>query len=255
MEHVEDAFGAWVPGGRMSVWRSVLSDLTRNGRDATFSTPFSRYAGLEVVQPRAYAVRVWPDVVCAGSTVPVSWNGLDNPPGTTARLMLREKVPGAPTHALGTPGLSGTLPVEVPPGRHEVIFEVEYELNGRRLQDRRTAEVRGIVAGDTMTFQLVPACWQFAGVDRWWVDISHGGMFAPEVVVETLRVSPTSGGAWRATRPGKPDLLLSSPTAAVPVPDRPPLRNASWRFLSETPGCNGPAPTLTIEFGLGCSLL
>jgi hypothetical protein len=253
MRHVEEAFGAWVPGGRMNVWRSVLSDLTRNGRDATFSTPFSRHAGLEVVQPRAYTVSVSPPVVCAGSVVPVSWDGLDNPPGTAARLMLRQKVSGAPTRTLGIPGLVGTLLLEVPPGRHEVIFEVEYELNGRRLQDQRTAEVRGIVAGDLITFQFVPSCWQFAGVDRWWIDINLGHTtFAPEILIDTLRVSPTSGGAWRATRPGKPDLLLPSAAIVVPVPDRPPMRDASWRFLSETPGCSGPPPTVTIEFGLGC---
>lgn len=256
MWHVEEAFRAWIPGGRMNVWRSVLSDLTRNGRDATFSTPFSRHAGLEVVQPRAYAVSVSPPVVCAGSLVTVSWDGLDNPPGTTARLMLRQKVPGAPTRTIGTPGLVGTefpLLLEAPPGRHEVIFEVEYELNGRRLQDQRTAEVRGIVDGDLVSFQFVPSCWQFAGVDRWWIDINLGhATFAPEILIQTLRVAPTSGGAWRATRFGKPDLLLPSVPAVVPVPDRPPMRDASWRFLSETPGCSGSPPTVTIEFGLGC---
>lgn len=254
MRHVEEAFGAWIPGGRLNVWRSVLSNLTRNGRDATFSTPFSRYAGLEVVQPRAYAVRVSPEVLCAGTSVPITWDGLDNPPGTIARVLLRQKVPGAPTRTLATPGLAGTLVLEVPPGRHEVIFVVEYELNGRTLQDQRLAEVRGIVPGDVVTFQFVPSCWQFAGVDRWWIDINPGhATFASEIRIDTLRVSATGGGAWRATRPGKPDLLLPGGAVAVPVPDRPPIRDAAWRFLSETPGCTGPAPTVTIEFGLGCA--
>ena len=109
MRHVEDAFQAWVPGGRMNVWRSVLADLTRNGRDATFSTPFSRHAGLEVVQPRAYAVTVSPQIVCAGEMALVRWDGLDNPPGTTARLLVRQKVPGAPTRTLATTPLGGSM--------------------------------------------------------------------------------------------------------------------------------------------------
>ena len=253
MRYVEDAFGAWIPGGRLNRWRSVLSKLTRNGRDATFSTPFTRYAGLEVVQPRAYSLTVSPQVVCAGALVPVTWDGLDNPPGTTARLMLRSKSPGAPVRTLAAPGLEGTLTLEAPAGRHEVIFEVEYDLNHRPLTDQLTAEIRGIVAGDVIAFQFVPACWNFAGVDRWWVDINPGhATYAADILVDALRLTDTTGGAWRATRPGKPDLLLPG-GVLVPVADRPPIRDSSWRFLSEYTGCTGPAPTITIQFALACA--
>lgn len=253
MKHVEQAFDAWVPGGRLDVWRSVLSKLTRNGRDATFSTPFTLYAGLEVVQPLAYALTVSPDVVCAGAKASVAWDGMNNPPGTTARLMLRQKTPGAPVRTLGIVPLEGALDLDAPAGRHEVIFEVEYELNGRRLTDQRTADLRGIADGDVLTFQFVASCWQFGSVDRWWFDINpgHAG-FGSDIVVATLRVSPSSGGAWGATRPGKADLPLP-PGVTTPVPDRPRFRDSSWRFLSDDTGCTGPAPTVTVEFGLACS--
>jgi hypothetical protein len=253
MDHVEEAFGAWVPGGAMERWRTALSHLTRNGRDATFSTPFSRHAGLEVVQPIAYTVSASPPVVCAGTPVLVTWHGEDNPPGTIARLVLRRKEAGAPSRTLPISALGGVLSLPAPAGQHELVFEVEYELNGRTLSDRRTTDLRGIVAGDLMTFQFVPSCWKFGAVDRWWIDLSPGhASFGGEIVVQALRVASTNGDAWRATRPGKPDLVLPSPAAVVPVPDAPPLRDSSWRFLSETPGCTGPAPTVTIELALGC---
>jgi len=254
MLHVEKAFGAWTPGGRLNRWRHWLSELTRNGRDATFSTDFSRYAGLEVVHPRAYALSVSPSVACAGSLVALSWDGENNPPGTTARLLIREKLPGAPTRTLGLPGLFGTTMLGMPPGRHDVIFEVTYELNKRELTDQRTVEVRGIVPGEVIAFEFIPSCWQFGGVDRWWVDLNPGGTtFEPGVLVDTVRVIPSIAGAWRAARPQRPDLVFPSPGVTVPVPDRPAFRNSSWRFLSESVGCSGPAPTLRIEFGLGCA--
>jgi hypothetical protein len=252
MRYVEDAFDAWTPGGRLNMWRSVLSMLTRNGRDATFSTPFTRYAGLEVVQPLAEALTVSPEVVCAGSTVPVKWDGMNNPPGTVGRVLLRAKAANSPVHTLAALALEGTFMLAAPAGRHEVIFEVEYELNGRALTHQITADIRGIVAGDVITFQFVPSCWSFSGVDRWWVDINAGSItYAADVLVDTLRLTASSGGAWRATRPGKPDLLLPG-GVVVPVPDRPPIRDSSWRFLSEDAGCTGSAPTITIQFGLAC---
>jgi hypothetical protein len=226
--------------------------LTRNGRDATFSTPFTRYAGLEVVQPLAEALTVSPEVVCAGSTVPVKWDGMNNPPGTVGRVLLRAKAANSPVHTLAALALEGTFMLAAPAGRHEVIFEVEYELNGRALTHQITADIRGIVAGDVITFQFVPSCWSFSGVDRWWVDINAGSItYAADVLVDTLRLTASSGGAWRATRPGKPDLLLPG-GVVVPVPDRPPIRDSSWRFLSEDAGCTGSAPTITIQFGLAC---
>ena len=255
MKHVEDAFGAWVTGGRLAQWRSALSELTRNGRDAVFSTEFSRHAGLEVVQPRAYALTAAPGLTCAGSLVSVSWDAENNPPGTQAVLLLTTQTPDAPTRTVGRPSsLRGSAMLEVPPGRHILTLRVSYELNGRTLWDHLTVQVRGIAPGEILTFQFVPSCWQLDLVDRWWVDLNPGqATFAPAVVVETIRLSPSVPGAWRATRPNRPDILLASPTVKVPVPDRPALSGGSWRFLSDYAGCVGPAPTITVEFGLGCS--
>jgi len=238
----------------MATWRKVLSALTRNGRDATFSTPFSRHAGLEVVQPLVQSLTVAPPVLCAGTPLAVTWNAEDNPPGTVARVLLRPKSGAGAVQTLAIGPLAGSLQVAAPAGRHEVVIELEYELNGRPLHDVGSAEFRGVVPGDTITFELVPACWLFGAVDRWWFDISPGHVgYGPEIVVETLRVSASSGGGWRATRPGQPDLLLPAVPGLVPVPDRPRLQDSAWRFLSEDAGCVGVAPTVTIEFGLGCA--
>ena len=126
MKHVEDAFGAWVTGGRLAQWRSALSELTRNGRDAVFSTEFSRHAGLEVVQPRAYALTAAPGVTCAGSLVSVSWDAENNPPGTQAVLLLTTQTPDAPTRTVGRPSsLRGSAMLEVPPGRHILTLSVQ----------------------------------------------------------------------------------------------------------------------------------
>ena len=113
--------------------------------------------------------------------------------------------------------------------------------------------MRGIVAGDTVTFEFVPSCWQFGGVDRWWMDLNLGHTtYAPEIRVETLQVSPTGGGAWRATRPGKPK--CAPPERGSRGPGAGP--SAHERFLVAfpigDPGLSGLTPTVSIEFGLGC---
>jgi DNA-binding protein YbaB len=157
MKHVEDAFGAWVTGGRLAQWRSVLSELTRNGRDAVFSTEFSRHAGLEVVQPRAYALTAAPAVTCAGSLVSVNWDAENNPPGTQAVLLLTTQTPAAPTRTVGRPSsLRGSAMLEVPPGRHILTLRVSYELNGRTLWDHLTVQVRGIAPGEILPSSSFP---------------------------------------------------------------------------------------------------
>lgn len=126
-------------------------------------------------------------------------------------------------------------------------------MNGRTLRDRRALRVRGVTAGDLVTFVLEATCGSFSNVNRWWVDINMGGLsYSPDIQVEALKVISSTGGSWRLRRSGKPDMVLTSATSPLPVADRPPLHNSSWRFLSEATGCTGPVPTLTIQFTVSC---
>ncbi|WP_157813754.1 hypothetical protein [Sinorhizobium meliloti] len=253
MRHVEAAYDAWVPGGDLALWRQQLSLLTRNGRDSVFSTAFTRQAGLEVVQPLVGSFAASPDTVCAHSTVDVSWEAENNPKGTVARLQLKGVTPVTAEVTIASVGLKGAMQVPIPPGQHELALVVEYGLNGRTLSDRRALRVRGVTTGDLVTFVLEATCGSFSSVNRWWVDINMGGLsYSPDIQVEALKVISSTGGSWRLRRSGKPDMVLTSATSPLPVADRPPLHNSSWRFLSEATGCTGPVPTLTFQFTVSC---
>jgi len=66
MKAVEQMYSPKGPAGLLFLWRESLSRLTYYGRLATFSTAFTRFRGLEVVQPKAYGLTVSPTNGCAG---------------------------------------------------------------------------------------------------------------------------------------------------------------------------------------------
>src|SRR5215472_2162907 len=98
--------------GPLFRWRKALSDLTCNGRDATFSTEFTWEKGLEVVQPNVYGFTVQPTNTCAETNVHVTWDAANNPPGTIPTIELRPPgVIGPPVRLVTLPNLQGTQDV------------------------------------------------------------------------------------------------------------------------------------------------
>jgi hypothetical protein len=77
------------PTGMLHAWRSVLALLTENGRLDGYTSAFTRRTGLEVVQPAIATFALTnPSAPPPGQYI-VSWNCVNNPPGTTVRLQVQ----------------------------------------------------------------------------------------------------------------------------------------------------------------------
>lgn len=140
MADVEHRYGDGVnsPGGDLATWRKALSRITSNGRLDGFSSDFTRHTGLEVVQPRIQGFAVDRPAVSIGEKITISWNCLDNPPGSRVSILLTR--PTAGSTMINTVPLAGQHQIQVTePGTHIVNFYVMRTLNGVHRQDSRTA--------------------------------------------------------------------------------------------------------------------
>lgn len=97
------------PSGPLQEWRSVLSQLTGNGRLDGFSSLFTRATGLEVVQPAVGSFALSTPPTASNHTCTVTWNCFNNPPETTISISITPPFGSAP-------GVSG-LPLS---GSHTV---------------------------------------------------------------------------------------------------------------------------------------
>jgi hypothetical protein len=79
-----DAPGA--PAGPLHDWRSVLSQLTDNGRLDAFSSAFTRRTGLEIVQPIVGAFVIAKEPTAADPSCQVAWDCRGNPPEAACSL-------------------------------------------------------------------------------------------------------------------------------------------------------------------------
>jgi hypothetical protein len=242
-------------GGLLYRWREQLSKLTRNGRDAAFSTPFTRRTGLEVVQPRIGAFAVTPDMACAGSLATVTWNAEDNPPGTVAWLEVLPLDPGGSPASVPLPGLAGAIQHPIPAGRSEFRLVAEYALNKRILRDTRKVECRGMRPGDTWRFELPATCLQIDGAWRWGVNIAMSSSIPDDLMMDGLACRFAGAFTWYARRAGDPDLEFSwlqfSPWQTLSPPRK--LRG-DWYFFLKDDGCKNPQPGFWAEFRVSCGV-
>jgi hypothetical protein len=254
MKQVEALYDPSGPSGALFRWRQALSKLSRNGRLATFSTEFTRWRGLEVVQPLVQSFSVTPTEACAGSTAIIAWSAADNPPGTQAFLLVKPDAGAAGLILLGNE-LVGTRPLVLPVGYVNVELTVTYDLNGRPLSDKRTVRVRGLKDHDVIRYEKEAVCWLIDGVDCWAEMITLGSLVPDNLLVEEVHCRFTGSLNWYARRAGVPDLVFSGLNDRQPLPSLPKLKDSSWLFFVHEPGCGGGAtpPTLTVEFKLVCA--
>ncbi|MGB7069968.1 MAG: hypothetical protein WBD22_10790 [Pyrinomonadaceae bacterium] len=140
MADVEHRYGdsAFAPGGALGTWRSALSRITDNGRRDGFSSEFTRYTGLEVVQPRIQGFAVDRTAASIGEKVTISWNCLDNPPDSRVSILIGR--PAGGSTVINTIPLAGTHHFLVTErGTHSINFYVTRTLNKVHRRDSRTA--------------------------------------------------------------------------------------------------------------------
>jgi hypothetical protein len=75
-------------------WRAALGSVTDNGRLDGFSSDFTRQTGLEVVSAAMREFAADSTVVQVGAPITVSWDALNNPPGTTVGLTVIQDMAG-----------------------------------------------------------------------------------------------------------------------------------------------------------------
>lgn len=249
MAQIESRFDA-KPGGALFRWRQALADLTEHGRRAQFSTPFSRFKGLEVTDPLVGSFAVTPDTACAGESVTVDWDALANPPETTAMLVHRHADGSATNIAL--PGLAGSIAVPAGPGQSTLTLALERPLNGRRYTASSALPLRGFAAGDTFVFTFAATPMLIDGVTRQAVLITLFSQFISNTLRVTQVASTFAGTpAWRLRHQGLADIAFTTAASTQPVPGLP-VFNTEWLLFAEPPALPGPAPTVTLTFTLQC---
>jgi hypothetical protein len=250
---VEAMYGPNGPSGALYRWRDVLSRLSHHGRLATFSTPFTRDRGLEIVQPKIRTFLISASVACAGSTANLYWDAEDNPPGTVATLEVRKKWGAGPPFTLIALGaLTGSRDVVVPAGPYDFRLVIEYTLNGRTLSDAATRPVLGLQDHDTVPASNVATCRLVDGVMRWAVEVVFDGSYSEKLAVEELACDFTNTSSWSARREGGMANVAFTPASKVhPLPGFPRLQG-TWTFFVDASGCAGPAPLLSAQFRLVC---
>src|SRR5690606_33364522 len=91
-------------------WRKALSRITENGRLNGFSSNFTRYAGLEVIQPIIDSLSVDRDTVEAGREFIIFWDCRFNPPYTS--LLLEVTSPESVLTTLNLSDLHGNSTIQ-----------------------------------------------------------------------------------------------------------------------------------------------
>src|SRR5882724_2114000 len=252
MKEVERMWDWIGPGGPLYRWRKTLSKFTHNGRLTTFSTPFTRQRGLEVVEPEIQSFRVIPTEGCAGEEVTVEWNAFDNPPGTVMAVRVVPPDSSTPINVIPLSDLVGSVQVPLPDRRADFQLAATYTLNYRPLTTTRSIGVHGFKDHELWPFILVAECMTINGAARWAARMSFANMVSQYLAVEAI-ISwfAPSVPAWRVQHAGIPDVSFSPAGLEQLIASQPKLRG-DWIFFSEIAGCGGAAPELHVQLRLVC---
>jgi hypothetical protein len=251
MKQLERIYAPALIGGPLFEWRKTLSRLSHNGRLNEFSIAFTRQCGLEIVQPLIDLFNVVPSNACEASDVEVSWNAVDNPPGTVTSLQILPPGSSTPLNVIPLPSLNGSQKVTLPAGRHTFKLVAALNVAGRTLTDSRTIDVRGFQRGDLMIFILAAERNPLKVAEYWSVNISLASTVSPSLKVESIICFFTgTATSWRARRSGIPDVTFTPSAVDQLVPSTPPLQGDWWFFAPITADS---APEFHVEFRLTCS--
>jgi hypothetical protein len=131
------------PTGSLQTWRSVLAELTDNGRLDGFSSEFTRRAGLEVVQPQinAFLVSTAPSPGAPDCTL--SWDCQHNPTGTSVSLEIISPTAGVTSFAaLPLQGTQTFAASQV--GTYVAILKASLTTNSEVRQATQALQIAGV---------------------------------------------------------------------------------------------------------------
>jgi hypothetical protein len=253
IDDVEKHFSPTV-GGALFEWRDALSQLSEHGRLANFSTDYTRHKGLEITQPRLYALGVLPSEGCALESTSVSWDAFKNPPGTALTLVQVFEDGRQIVRAL--PSLAGSMSIPIGTGRSTLELHAVRTLQARQYSTAPlTAALRGFASGDVWEFQFEATQRPISGVVRWFVEINLYSQFISNSLrVAGITVASTSAaaaGPWILRNPEIGDVTLPSLPSTRAVPTLP-VFNKNWQLFSIAAAGLGAAPLVHLRFQISC---
>ncbi len=240
-------------GGPFHLWRRALSKLSAHGRLDAFSTPFTKYRGLEITEPLLYDLRATITEGCASGRTSIIYDALDNPPET--RLSLIQFMEGGVANDLlpGGAASSGTIDIPLGHGRSQVRLQAVRELNGRQYASAvRTVDLRGYATGDEWHFVFTAYQQAIGGVVRWVVAVNLYSVFvANDMRVSSVKVVASSPGDWIVHNEElRLDVAVDPVTRVAPFPQKP-VMNKGWRCQSKM-AATGTAPQVEVFFRIEC---
>jgi len=252
---LEKVFGPW-PGGPFHRWRDALSVLSEHGRLDNFSTPFSRYKGLEITEPRLYALTASLAEGCEHETTTIKYDAFNNPPETI--LTMRQRFADGRSAGIVLPPGKLRDSVQIPLGRGRSTVELDAL---RILNDNKyvaptlSVALQGFASGDFWDFAIDAESRQVDGVDRWYVEINRFSQTTSSSLrVSALTFATPEGGEWILRNPDVGADLLLTPAAPMAQLPAKPVFNRNWRFFSKAPttAFQFPPPKLYLRFTMYC---
>ena len=250
-------------GDKLTRWRRVLAQMSRNGRQPTFSTPFTVKKGLEVVDPAVTTFMMSPHFGVTGGPGSLLWDIGDNPPGTTARLIVTPE--GGPPTETNLAGTHGEMPMPVHAGQTEYAIAADFTFNGKVHTTRAVKEIFGFDAAHPFWRVLQAAVLgDVDGHQQYAVRfLLIGGDWTPNLVFEEIAVTfgnADAGVTWSLRGPNGLQLDFNRNNAVQELSDRPPAvgteDDQEWLFLHSRAGqptTSGPPPVLDVRFRVSSS--
>jgi hypothetical protein len=240
-------------GGPFHKWREGLSKLSAHGRLDNFSTPFTKYKGLEITEPRLYDLHASMTEGCQNELAVITYDALDNPPETKLSLVqlfangtVVDLLPGATAS-------KGSVAVAFGRGRSQVRLVALRELNGNKYESKiLSTDLHGFGTGDEWHFRFVAQARMINGISRWMVEVNLFSQFISNALrVSSVKVVPSISAAW----------MLRNAELAADVPVDPvtqvaqlaphPVMNKRWLFFTKL-SASGPPPQVDLFFRIEC---
>jgi hypothetical protein len=181
----------------------------------------------------------------------VSYDGYNNPPGTTLRLV--QKFESGTSKLIDLPDLRGVVDIPLGEGRSTLELMATRELNdnGYYATPLKT-ELHGFRTGDVWEFKIETELRQIDGLQRWFAEINLFSVYISNALrVSEVELIASSVAGWVLRKPEIGDVTFAGTSGVQPLPVLP-IFNTNWRFFSAAAAAAIPAPILTLRFKLMC---
>ena len=240
-------------GGPFYKWRQALSELSAHGRLDNFSTPFTKYKGLEITTPKLYDLHASMTEGCHSETTTITYDALDNPPETEISLTQRFDNGVVNNLLPGAKASKGDVKIALGRGHSQVQLHALRELNGNKYESSLlTVDLHGFGTGDEWHFQFEAHNQMIDGVARWVAEVNLFSQYISDTMrVSSVRVVPSSPAAWVVRNAEVAADVTVDPVTQVAELSPHPLMNRHWLFLTELAATGAP-PQVDLYFRIEC---